>query len=100
MKIVVKILLTLLFFGFTVIANHDKKSKESDDVLKCYGCEMSNFTGKSCNFSYECQSHEFCETLISRVDGHELTVVLSCASEERCLAENSIKSLGDCNTSK
>lgn len=102
MEVVLKILFSTLLVATTVTAKEaaGNDTKIAKDVLKCYGCEMSNFTTKSCNFSYACQTNDFCETIVSRVDGRELNVILSCASEEKCLAEKTNKSLGDCDISK
>lgn len=66
------------------------------DNVTCYGCEISNSKENLCNLSYQCAANDFCETIISRVDGHDLNIILSCATEEKCRSESSVKTLGDC----
>lgn len=102
MTIILKILLPTILVVATVIAAETgvKKIKAAEESLTCYACEISNSTEKSCNLTYKCDTNDFCETLISRVDGHDLAVILSCASQEKCQAENSAKTLDDCEISK
>lgn len=98
MRIILKIpQVSFLLVTFATVAFANAKT---DNFLKCYNCEISNSTERVCNFSYQCATNDFCETLISRVDGHDLSIILSCATEEKCLVERSIKSLGDCDYSK
>jgi hypothetical protein len=52
-------------------------------ALTCNGCEVMNET-ESCNFSYKCpKGTDYCETLVSKVEG-VYSVILSCATMEKC----------------
>lgn len=60
---------------------------QKSSALNCMGCEITN-SSEACNFSYTCpKGIEYCETLISKVEGN-YSIILSCATMEKC-GENS-----------
>lgn len=71
-------------------------TKESE-AITCMGCEIENAT-RSCNFSYECVDTEFCETLVSKVEGI-YSIILSCGTMEKCGSDEMSydEGLNNCN---
>lgn len=64
-------------------------------ALICMGCEVTN-SSDTCEFSYECPKlFEYCETLVSKVEG-EYSVILSCATKDKCGNEPNGKGLSQC----
>ena len=49
-------------------------------ALTCRGCELTN--NQTCDFTYKCDDHvEYCETLISKVDG-SYSLIFGCGIDK------------------
>ena len=85
-----KLLATVLIFVFFL---------KNSTALMCNGCEISNDT-EACNFSYKCPKEAYsCETLVSKVEG-KYSIILSCATMEKCQMNGSDQGLQKCDHSK
>jgi len=69
-------------------------------ALDCLACEATD-TEDTCELSYKCpKGTKYCETLVSKVEG-SYSVVMSCATEEKCKAEAILEGgLDECRNDK
>ncbi|CAO1380082.1 unnamed protein product [Diamesa tonsa] len=69
---------TICVLVFLAVVKRQKYHVEA--ALTCRGCELTS--NQTCNFAYECDDHvDYCETLISKVDG-SYSLIFGCGIDK------------------